>query len=362
MLKKIALIIFTAAIALSFAACDMPETAFSSGDVKVSSGLYMYFMFNSYMEAADKQTDMDVELLETTIDDVAAKEWIKNKAKEYATEYITVEKKFAELELAFTEEELNNIAQNASSQYQQYQSYYQPNGISERTYYAYAKNLSKKQKIFMSIYGEEGTAPISEDEMKKFFSEKYALTTDITLAKTDDEGNLFTEGSEELAVVKAKAEGYASRIRDGEDIEKVIVEYRNERAKAQAEAAGEEDPEPEEVTEDADSSSVISNIEQDDEPVAQKITNIFEQVKVGTVGVVEDDENYYVVKRDDILAAEGKFDEYRPQIMYGIKGDEFDEVIKGWSAETNIKEYGRIIRKYSADKVDITGGQDQAQY
>ena len=363
MLKKIALIIFAATLALSLAACDIQENAFSSDDVQVSSGLYMYYMFNAYMEAASKQTDTTVDLLKTDIEGTAAKEWIKNKAKEYATEYITIEKKFAELELAFTEEELSSIAQNSSMQYQQYQQYYAVNGVSERSYYAYAKNISKKQKVFESIYAENGTKPIAEDELKKFFAEKYALTTEISFAKTDAEGNLLDEAGN--AKVKEKAEGYAKRIRDGEDIEKLIVEQKNEKAKAEAEAAvaGTEDepviPEPEEVAEDANSSTVISNIEvSEDEPVSQKITNIFDKVAVGTIGVVEDDDAYYVVKRDDILKAEStygeyesKYDEYKAQIRYDIKGDEFEETIKSWVAEVKVKADNRIIKKYSADKI-----------
>jgi|GEM_PF-2859490 len=359
MLKKIALIIFAATLALSFAACDIQETAFSSDDVQVSSGLYMYYMFSAYMEAANKQTDTTVDLLKTTIEDTSAKDWIKNKAKDYATEYITIEKKFAELELAFTEEELSSIPQNASMQYQQYQQYYAMNGISERSYYAYAKNLSKKQKVFESIYAEDGTKAIAEDELKKFFSEKYALTTEFSFAKTDDEGNLLDEAKK--AEVKTKAEGYAKRIRDGENIEKIIVEQRNEKAKAEAEAAGTEAPPAEEVDEDANSSIVISNIEvSEDEPVSQKITNIFEKVAIGTIGVVEDDDAYYVVKRDDILKAEGKYDENKNKVMYDIKGDEFEETVKSWGAEVKIKTDNRIIKKYSADKIKTND--PQAQY
>jgi hypothetical protein len=358
MLKKIALIIFSAAIALSLAACDIPETAFSADDVKVSSGLYMYFMFNAYMEASDKHADTEVDLLDATIEDVAAKDWIKNKAKEYSTEYIAIEKKFSELELAFTEEELNTVSQNASYQYQQYQQYYSINGVSERTYYLYAKNLSKKQKIFASIYDDEGSAPIGADNMKSFFAEKYALTTEIAFSKTNAEGGELDEAG--LAEVKAKAEGYAQRIRDGEDIEKLIVEYDNEKAKAEAAAMDEEEPTPTEVAEDADSSTIISNVAvSDEESVAPKIVSIFETVAVGAVGVVEDDTSYYVVKRGDVLADESKFDDYKSQIMYDMKGKEFEETVDSWTAELNVKTDSRIIGKYSADKVKLNDTQAQ---
>lgn len=164
--------------------CMLAATTACSGEDKtwaakteertVPIGVYIYYQYLAYQNATLKVEDSAKPILDQKIEEQEASTWIKNQALDYTKLIFVMDTKMKELNLTLTEDEKTQIASTASTQWSQYSTLLEGYGISKESFtIATSEFGTKSQKVFQAIYGKEGAQAISDDELKKFFEEKY---------------------------------------------------------------------------------------------------------------------------------------------------------------------------------------------
>lgn len=219
-LKNFAAALTAFSVAATMAACSAPTIgegstmAMTIDNFEVKSGVFIFYTLTSYYDAlnivAEGETVQPTieEVKDAHIDNLDATDWIQNKATDYCSSYVAVEKEFEKINAELTEEELANVELNV----EQYASLeiYHDNGIGEETVRDILKNEYKRQYIFDYYYNFEGEWGMSEDELKDYFDENFARVKYVALSYLDVEGNEMDEaGKKEIL---AMADKYAEQI------------------------------------------------------------------------------------------------------------------------------------------------------
>ena len=114
-------------------------------------------------------------------------------------------------------------------------------GISEKSFTSLYLNSQKRDKVFKTIYSEGGEYAVSDDEIKTYLDENYAMINYIAMELKDGSGNLLK--SDGKAEIMSMAESYVERYKNGEEFDALNAEYTAyyDNLKAEAEAAAAEE-------------------------------------------------------------------------------------------------------------------------
>lgn len=245
-IKKIAALGCAAAMLSSLTACGEKTTWGAVIDgVRIPAGVFIYYLDSAHYDAQQKLSEqqaaettadlspegaaaqtsetVSLPLFSSQIDGVDAKQWIYDEATKSMQEYAAVEAKFDEYGLTLTDED-KETAQVYLDQIWEYAGeYYTSMGISENSYKSIFLNSSKKQKLFETIYSDGGEKAVSDDEIKTYLDENYALINYIDVELRDGEGNLLK--SEGKAERMEMLNSYIERYKNGEDFDELNAEY-----------------------------------------------------------------------------------------------------------------------------------------
>ena len=108
----------------------------------------------------------------------------------------------------------------------------------------------------------------------------------------------------------------------------------------------------EEEEEETDPNEVI--IYKEDETLTQKIKDGIFGAETGVPTIVEDDENYYVTIRYDILEDESRFEDYHDTLLSNLKGDEYDEMVKSWYADYSVETNEDSAKRYKLTNIKFS--------
>lgn len=245
-IKKAAALGCAAAMLSSLTACGEKTTWGAVIDgVQIPAGVFIYYLETANHEAQQKlseqqaaQTSADLSpegaaaqpsetvtlpLFSSQIDGVDAKKWIYDEATKSMQEYAAVEAKFAEYGLTLSDDEKETAQVYMEQMWEYAGDYYTSMGISQNSYKSIFLNSSKKQRLFETIYSEGGEKAVSDDELKAYLDENYALINYIEVELRDGEGNLLK--SEGKAERMEMLNGYIERYKNGEDFDKLNAEY-----------------------------------------------------------------------------------------------------------------------------------------
>ena len=375
-LKKSTAFIAAAAMALSMSSCGKDTTWGAEIDgEQLRAGIMIYFQSSAVSEAmaympstdttaaADGETTTTAEsvsVLDITIEDKPAREWINDKAVQSMREYAAVEKKFDELGLAFENKEEDRLNIVVDQMWDYFGEYYEELGVSKQSYHDVGLNSEKRTAIFNYYYGEGGEKAVPDDEVISYLSENNARVKYITMPLKDGEGNLLkSEGKAEL---KTMVEGYIDRLEASsatfEEIEKEYNDYYDALVKAATETTEEnadtaEQPETEEDTAAAEPNygTVISK---DTTYISSKIV---EQAFSGESGsaytLIEDDDNevYYLVQVMGLFDDPDYLENNRESVLHTLKDEEFSAEVESWTEGQNVVVNQDSIDRYKLDKI-----------
>lgn len=387
-IRRIAAGILCAALALSLASCKDTTWSYRIDGVEITSGMYIAFQINAYMEASQEVEDTSKDPLTQQIDGKDAEVWIADRVLEMCKSYAAVEKKFSEMGLTLSDEDQNRINTTHSSNWSYMSSYYEPNGAGEQSYKKILTNSYKSNMIFEKYYDKGGLEEVSDEDLKKEFVDKIALVKYVKMPMKDAEGNkLKSEGKAEL---KKTAEKYLDRLKKGEKIDDLIKEYEEFLEKQEEEAKKDDTSSGTSSTSSATSSAASSAassapassassssvssaasstssgtsstssgstdeeeedpnevlIYKEDETKPEKFINSVFEAEYNEPVILEDDENYYVTIRYDISKDEKKFEDYRDSLLQELKGDTFDEMVKGWYKDYTVETNEDSAKRY----------------
>lgn len=300
-IKKIAALGCAAAMVSSLTACGEKTTWGAVIDgVQIPAGVFIYYLDTANYEAQQKlneQTDTSADLspegaaaqssetvtlplYSSQIDGVDSKQWIYDRATELMQEYAAVEAKFDEYGLTLSDDDKQSAQVYLDQIWDYAGDYYTSMGVSENSYKSIFLNSSKKQKLFETIYSAGGEKAVSDDEIKTYLDENYALINYIDVELKDGEGNLLK--SDGKAERMEMLNSYIERYNNGEDFDELNAEYVTyyenlkkaaEEAAAAAEAANADETAAEntaETTAEVSQSPAEAALPSDDEEVTDE--------------------------------------------------------------------------------------------
>ncbi|MDE7287980.1 MAG: hypothetical protein K2N71_00560, partial [Oscillospiraceae bacterium] len=314
--------------------------------------------------AADGETTTTAEsvsVLDITIEDKPAREWINDKAVQSMREYAAVEKKFAELGLTFENKEEDRLNIVVDQMWEYFGEYYEELGVSRQSYYDVGLNSEKKSAIFNYYYGKDGEKAVPEDEVVSYLKENNARVKYITMPLKDGEGNLLkSEGKAEL---KTMAEGYIDRLNASsatfEEIEKEYNDYYAALVKAATETAESENTDTAEQPQtEGDTAAAEPNygmvISKDSTyPSAKIVEQAFSGESGSAYTIIEDDDNevYYLVQVMGLFDDPDYLENNRESVLHTLKDEEFNAEVKSWTDGQNVVVNQDSVDRYKLDKI-----------
>lgn len=352
--KKIAALVLVAAFVLSLAGCHpKDETAIISGDYKVTSALYSYYLVMADSEAKsiiDNSDDYDTSkkgfsYYKQKIDGKKFEAFVKDLALENCLKHIAYEKLCDDNKLKLDKDALAN----AESQAEYYWSYYgygqifQQNGVGYETYKKIMVNSALADRYFMSLYDVDGTKAVSADDIQKTLDENYAAV--YILSK-----DYSTEEKPDVDALKADLEKYKTRLEAGEDFTAVYNDFNG----IKEEDNKKEDTKTESSDKPAPKDENISIVGSKDTGVAFSLFDKVKELAVDTVSILHDEEAkcLYIVVKKDINADSYYKDEYlKSDILYLLKDEEFEKDITAYAKELDYNVSNYAINQFKVKKI-----------
>ena len=304
-IKKITAVAAAAAVMSSMTACGENTTWGATIDGSdIPAGIFIYYLQSAYYSAQSKLneensassdaiasadgTTTTAAVFSSQIDGKDAKTWIYDEATKSMQEYAAIEAKFTELGLTITADEKDAAKVYCDQMWDYAGEYYTKMGISEKSYTSLYLNSQKRDKVFKTIYSEGGEYAVSDDEIKTYLDENYAMINYIAMELKDGSGNLLK--SDGKAEMMSMAESYVERYKNGEDFDALNAEYTayydNLKAAAAEEAANAAADEAE--TETSTAEVTPSDAEAALEDNADEITDSAETAEDATEVSTED--------------------------------------------------------------------------
>lgn len=304
-IKKITAVAAAAAVMSSMTACGENTTWGATIDGSdIPAGIFIYYLQSAYYSAQSKLneensassdavasadgTTTTAAVFSSQIDGKDAKTWIYDEATKSMQEYAAIEAKFIELGLTITADEKDAAKVYCDQTWDYAGEYYTKMGISEKSFTSLYLNSQKRDKVFKTIYSEGGEYAVSDDEIKTYLDENYAMINYIAMELKDGSGNLLK--SDGKAEMMSMAESYVERYKNGEDFDALNAEYTayydNLKATAAEEAANAAADEAE--TETSTAEVTPSDAEAALEDNADEITDSAETAEDTTEAPAED--------------------------------------------------------------------------
>lgn len=409
--KKLSALATAGVMAVSLAGCgESTSTGMNIDGTDIRAGIFIFYTMSAYYEAsniiAEDGTDTsDVNNIKNAhIDNVTSKEWIQNKAEEYCTQFIAIEREFDALGEELTAEEVSEI----DSMLSYYTSgdggkFYTKNGISAESLRDIMEIDYKRQHVFKHYYGFESEKGMSESELKDYFNDNYARVEYITIDLKDSEGNLL-KGNDKKELIKL-AEDYAKEVNKEtteqkklykmDEIREEYNEYKIEKAEEESAKTATTDSattttttttttsDPTETTTTTTTNPfanevlvqlvTVTTAEKADisvgesgetttatEPnyVPSKKANefIFNEAKTGEASVVEDTEAVYVILKADLYKRLTDDDWWSENYILNLQnqkyGDEFSDFIEELAKTYNVSRNQRAFKRYEPFSLD----------
>lgn len=371
LIKKLSAVAVTSAMALSLASCGKDTTWGAKIDeTELRAGIFIYYQSDAFSRAYDYMTETDTDVMAITIDGKSTADWVNDEAVKGMQEYVAVENKFNELGLTFENKEEELAKANVEQWWEYVSEYFEGIGVSQESYLDIVINGEKKAAIFDYYYGEGGEKEVAEADIKAHLNENFARIKYIDMPLKDGEGNLLK--SEDKAEIKAMAEDYIERMKNGEAFEDISDEY-DEYYNGLIEAAAAETTDD---TTTADDNTIELNLdettadtEEDDElvllgsvtsadyPVPSASVNekvVGDAMAVGEYQLIEEDEIYYIVYKMDLFADEEYYDYKKTDVLNELKGEEFDATIASWTESQNVVINDAAVKRYKVEKLNET--------
>lgn len=369
--KRCSAILLAGAVAFSLTACHPKnELALTAKDkttgtsVEITSAQYLYALTSATLEAQSNIKEAnpddtikdyaDYKVVETDDNGKETKtkyeKWVEERTEEMVRAYAAIMIKQKDLKI-----ELDDATKSTAEQYANmyWQYYYQPtfekNGISESTFKKMFNQSYYENEYFLSIYDKEGTDPVKEDDIKETFYDSYVLTNALTITlkadETDSEDTTDTTSEEDSTALtsdeaKRVLEDYKKRIEKGESFSDILKDY-NTTYKPNDENAS-SDPKTVLGAEETNSAS-------------DYFTKAF-KMKKNALQIITNDDNteMALIQKLDIKSDDTQYDTYREQVLFQMKGDEFNENLDKYAQGLKLTYETSATNRLTVDKIDTS--------
>lgn len=240
-LKRISAAFIAFIMIISMVGCGDTSWAVKIDGYEVRAGIYIYFSYDAYMRALEKikadgvDTEDKKAVKKAKVENVPILEWVQNETTKQLSKFVAVEREFEKLQLTLSEEELVEIKQNAANFMDSYGEIFENNGIGEQSIKDVITSSYKGEAVFKKYYDIGGLNSVTEKQLKDYYLDNNARVKYIEMALSDGAGNPL-EGKDKEERIEM-AEEYLQRLKDGEKINDLIIEYSKFSAALVSEAA-----------------------------------------------------------------------------------------------------------------------------
>ncbi len=356
-LRKLVAVLLVACMALSLAGCSDTTWIMKADDIVLNSGLYIYYQTQGYSAAVMELASQDynyymnymygVTMLDEKIGEQTVAEYANEYAIDMCKQYIVVEHLFSELGLELSDEDealIKAQVKNALNNKEQFEAI----GISEATIKKVVTSLVKENKVFAAYYEVGGVKGTTEEALKTHFADDFARIKYMTFNFAESADDAIDEAvkNEQLAL----AQSYLDRANAGEDFNALIEEYDEYLASLEAsEETAEETAEDETVDaeEEVDEylNETIIHIE-DKAPSEKFVGYVFSACKVGEYSIIQDDINFYLVQRLDVLEREEIYESQRNSIISELYDSDYTSLINETLKNYTITINEKAVKRY----------------
>ena len=325
-----------------------PKNAATCGDTTVSTGEYLAYLYNAFYNMYYSQglyqyaSYYDVWSQTLTYgegDDakeVDLTEYIKLVAQDSIRRQIVLEKKMAEADIKWDEEDEKSVDESlASLPADAYMSF----GISNENFIKVYKKLNlNEQGYFYGLYGKDGAQAVDEVEQKAYFNDNFAYYKIITASLTDSEGSEMDDAAKKQ-VTDELTNTYLAMYEKDKNFEAVVDAYNKATSEEGTEITPSTDEGNRKVMDTANAGD--SNAE---------LAAAIKGVNPGEAKVVTYKANGTTATAALVLRLAHKDNadwvtEQQESVLYGMKFKDFDKELKEEMAKLDIKFKKSVIDK-----------------
>lgn len=334
--RKAAAVLLSGVFVLTTAGCSSTTWIAKSKGVTYPAGLYLMQTMTKAGEAAELVEDKTASPYTQTIDGIPTTQWIDEHSQQAIKKQIAVIQKFDEMGLSFTEEEQTSLNQMVDMYWSVYQSSYESNGISKKSYALSMEIGQKDGKVFEALYGKGGEFEVPEADMKAIYDENIISASQLKIdlkKKADDGEKVADEEAKKLA-----DEAY-ERAMKGEDFYTIITDVEkatSEDGKAEEHPTGKEH----DVLVDKRTSTME----------AETLKKLVEAAP-GEIVMFEDENQMVIFKKRDAVGDKELFEQMKPTLLAEMKGEEYNQKVNEWAETVEVEFNQKSLKRYSAEKL-----------
>lgn len=394
-LKKALALLLAVVFVLSLAACHpKDEVAISSGDYKITSAMYSYFLTMADSEAKsliNSSEDYDTEAknfsyYKQKIDDKPFETYVKDLALENCLRYITLEQICKEAELKISDEDKEGWESTADYYWNYaYGPVLSENGVGFETYKKIFMNDALYNEYFEYTYGKDGAKAVDAESIKKALGENYTAVYMITHDYSKEE-------KPDVEKISASLEKYVTALKDGKAFADVLAEYNKDNKKETSSSTtsstttSSSNSSVTTSTTSSDNSSTTTSTttsttssttsseqkEEEKKPQDSNITILtkyedtytgeatffekyadVEKLQADEVALIHDEDAkaYYIVVKKDVNADEYYLEALTDEILYLLKADEYDKFLKDTAGKLEYEVNNYAINQFKVKKI-----------
>lgn len=337
-IKKAAAAIVAASLAFSLCSCsDLSWAAKIDNETTIPIGMYIYSMAAAYRNAVSSYklntyTELSKQTIEVSGSDKSAVEYLDTEAKKTVKSYVGAILLAKDMNIEFTEDEIENAVSYAKSTYETDKTTFEKVGVAKSSVEEYYKNTALKSKLFEAKYGEKGTEAIPDNELKTYFKENYASVNFIQQYFYNEDGTAMSEDqkdalNKEFKNIQSKAEKGKIKFTD------ICNEYSKNATNYKG---GYTDSLSRFDTEDEDGQKILS-------------------LKTGKFTLLVTDSSIALIQKATLDKDGSKFKENRLNLLYEYKYDGFlNELIEIGENAKNVTYNESAFEKFSSATRDFS--------
>lgn len=379
-LRELVAVLLVACMALSLAGCGDTTWIMKADDIVLNSGLYIYYQTQGYYEAVMTLAQQDMNyyyaymygqpLLEEKLNDGTVEDYTNQYAIDMCRQYVVVEHLFNELGLEVSAEDEALIKAQVRNTWNDNKESLESIGISESTLRKVITSRIKEDLVFEAYYEVGGIKGTTEETIKDHLSDDYARIKFMTFNFAESIEDAIDEAvkNEQLAL----AQSYLDRANAGEDMNTLIEEYN-----AYLESLKEEETTDEETADNETADETVEAETEDEEadpylnetllhvdgtyPSEKFVGYVFNNCKVGEYSLIQDDINFYLVQRLDILERNDIYENYRDSLIAEIYDSDYTKLINETLAKYDIDINEKSVKRYTAKNAIEGRGDDKTK-
>ncbi len=294
MKKRITALLLALAVFLSLCSCGKNSSVSVNG-TKIGSGIYKYFLDRAENENPDA---------DKSVQNAAAMEKI--------SEYVAVNSEFAGRNIILGVSEKAELSDTVNSYWRLFSSYYEGIGVSKQDLYEIELSKVYREKLLENYYSADGDNPVTDDELKAYFSNNFIAFRAVTgfLTTVDSENKTVSLSDADRQATVDIFNNMANEINGGiSDFDKVSGYAHNVVVTSETVVIG-----------------------RDNTSYPEGFFDNVTDIGAGQSASFVIGDYIFAVQRYDINSEElNLFETYRTDCLKSLKGEDFDAVVADWA-------------------------------